>query len=108
MWWDEQNLAEPRRGRNGTIWHFLVWHDVVSLKHVARVFFWDDRRTTTGVVVLPPSARTDVSALRGLIQKLAADPQLRARHLRELRFPLQRHYSDYGAFPGESTGAVEE
>lgn len=101
MWWDEQNLAAPRAGDDGKTWHFLVWHDVVARQHVARVFFWDERRTSTGVVLLPHSARTDVSALRSLIQKLAADSVLRARHLRELRFPLQRHYSDYGAFPEE-------
>jgi hypothetical protein len=37
-----------------------------------------------------------------VIEKLVADPDLRAKHQRELRFPLERHYEEYGAFPEES------
>lgn len=53
-------------------------------------------------MVLPPGARTDVSALHSLIEKLAADRGFRASHVRELRFPLERHYSEYGIFPEET------
>jgi hypothetical protein len=102
MWWDYQNLDKPRLDSFGTRWNFRVWHDVVDLHHVARVFFWDDARVSTGVMIMSKAARTDVAALHAMIQKLASDPDLRARHERELTFPLERHYSSYGAFPEEA------
>ena len=39
--------------------------------------------------------------LHALIQKLVASEELRAAHQRELRFPLERFYPDYGVFPEE-------
>jgi hypothetical protein len=92
MWWDDQNLGKPRVDRGGKKWNFRVWHEVVDRKHVARVFFWDDAKESTGVMVLPEGARTDVAALHSVIQKLASDPHLRVTHQCELRFPLEHHY----------------
>lgn len=106
MWMDTHNLAKAHRDKQGTRWHFRVWHEVVNRRDVVRVFFWNDERDHCGVVWVPPGGRTDLSALHGLIQRLVADPELRAKHQRELRFPLDRHYSEYGAFPEES-GAPE-
>lgn len=102
MWWDNQNLGLPHVDATGKRWNFRVWHEVVDQKHVARVFFWDDAKESTGVLILPDAARTDVTALRSVIQKLVSDPTLRTKHLRELRFPLERHYARFGAFPEES------
>jgi len=34
--------------------------------------------------------------------KLTKDPVLRQKHYKELRFPLERYYPEYGAFPGET------
>ena len=77
-----------------------MWHDSSPQgKHVERVFFWDDEQELCGVVLICPAIH--VSRLRSLIQKLVADPSLRAKHKRALRFPLERHYSEYGAFPEE-------
>lgn len=73
MWWNNQNLDSPRKLADGRSLQFRVWHDVVESQHVARIFFWDDHREETGVVFLRPGARTDVSAVRSFIQKLAAD-----------------------------------
>jgi hypothetical protein len=100
MWWEHHKLDEARTDTRGTKWHFRVWRDVG--KHVARVFFWNDERDFTGIVLFPPGARTNFSALHGLIEKLVADPKLRAKHRRKLRFPLDRYYSEYGALPEES------
>jgi hypothetical protein len=36
-------------------------------------------------------------------EKLLADSKFRAKHLRRLQFPLDRHYAEYGVFPEEST-----
>jgi len=101
MWWDHQNLDSPHLDSSGTRWNFRVWHDVVDLQHVGRVFFWDDARTITGVMILPKGARRDAAALHALVQKLTSDSDLRSQHERELRFPLERHYSSYGVFPEE-------
>ena len=44
---------------------------------------------------------THVTALRDFIRKLVADPSLRAKYRRDLQFPLERNYSEYGVFPEE-------
>jgi len=77
---------------------------MVNRKRIVRVFFWNDERDSSGIVLFPPGARTNFSALHNLIDKLAADPKLRAKHQRKLRFPLERYYSEYGALPEESEG----
>jgi len=100
VWWDNQNVNKPRKDKAGKKWNFRVWHDFSHTKHVERVFFWDDKREFCGVVLISPGIH--VSALRQLIQKLVADPALRKKHQRELRFPLERHYSEYGAFLEEN------
>lgn len=102
MWMDAYNLAMFHRDKHGTKWNFRVWQEAINGKDVVRVFFWNEERDRCGVVWIPPGGRTDVSALHILIQKLVADPELRAKHRRELRFPLERYYSEYGAFPEES------
>jgi hypothetical protein len=73
---------------------------VVEIGHVERVFFWDDKQEFCGVVLISPGVH--VSALHRLIQKLVAEPALREEHQRALRFPLERHYSEDGAFPEEN------
>ena len=94
--------AKRGRTKKGTKWNFRVWHDTVNRKRVARVFFWNDERDSSGIVLFPPGARTNFSALHSLIEKLVADPKIRAKHQRELRFPIERYYSVYGALPEES------
>lgn len=104
MWWDHQNLDKPRTDKSGARWNFRVWHDVFTagrVVSVARVFFWDDRRDVTGVVLLGPDSNQHVRDIHNLIEKLVASKELRTTHIRDLRFPLERHYADYGAFPEE-------
>ncbi len=105
MWWDNQNLNKPRTDKSGAKWNFRVWHDVVTLQrlqHVARVFFWDEKQDSAGVVLLGPEANSHVRVLHNVIEKLLADFKFRAKHLRRLQFPLDRHYAEYGVFPEES------
>jgi hypothetical protein len=101
MWWDHQNLNKPRRDKQGTRWNFRVWHDVVNNRHVERIFFWDDAKESCGVVM--PKESIHVSKLRQLIEKLVSDPLFRKQYEREISFPLERHYSDYGSFPEETS-----
>jgi hypothetical protein len=105
VWLDHQNLNKPRTDKSGMKWNFRVWHDVFTLQRVigvARIFFWDQRKDFTGVVQLGPDANKHVRNLHSLIEKLAADPNLRAKHQRRLRFPLDRNYAEYGMFPEEA------
>jgi hypothetical protein len=97
MWWDHQNLNKPRRDKTGKRWNFRVWHD----SGAQRIFFWDDPREICGAVLLSPGRSVHVSRIHRLIDKLVADENLREQHRRELRFPLERHYSEYGIFPEE-------
>lgn len=104
MWWDHQNLDKPRRDKSGKRWNFRVWHESWTEDkslYAQRVFFWDDKKDFCGVVLLLPGKALHVRDLHSLIGKLAADACLRAKHKRDLRFPLERHYSEYGAFPEE-------
>ncbi len=103
MWWDSQNLNATRIDKHGAKWHFRVWHEIIESRHVARVFFWDDARHFTGVVLLSGNTRSNVHYLHALIQKLVADAQPRTKYQREVRFPLERHYEQYGAFPEETS-----
>jgi hypothetical protein len=101
MWWDHQNLDKPRRDKTGKRWNFRVWHEVNASGHHERVFFWDDKQEYCGIVLISPGIH--VSKLHRLIDRLVADPALRAKHRRELGFPLDRHYSEFGAFPEEKS-----
>jgi len=95
MWVDQKS----RKDRDGKRWHFCVWYAVPTAK-LQRVFFWDDTMENCGVVFSAGS--TNFSRLKPVIEKLVADPSLREKHRKQLRFPLERHYSDYGAFPEEN------
>jgi hypothetical protein len=100
MWKDEP----PQRDSTGKRWHFRIWYDVWTENKVLtaeRVFFWDDTKSFCGVVVFPAGKAVHRSRLRALVRKLVSDPDLRNQYRRELHFPLERHYSDYGVFPEE-------
>jgi hypothetical protein len=95
---------KSQRDQNGKRWHFCIWYslsDVNRASRTIRVFFWDDKKEDCGVVIILSAGGTHFSRFKLLIKKLLADPALRKKHRRELRFPLERHYSDYGAFPEE-------
>ncbi len=105
MWLTTHNLRKFHRDTLGTKWNFRVWQEVAEGKDIVRIFFWNEERDHCGVVQVPPGGRTDTSALHILIEKLVADPELRAKHKKELRFPVERYYSEYRAFPEESLAA---
>ena len=100
MWHDQK----PRRDKDGKRWNFSIWYDVWTDGNVwsaDRLFFWDDDKTFCGVVLFPRGSAKHFSRLKQLAEKLVSDPALRKQHRRELQFPLERHYSEYGAFPEE-------
>jgi len=96
-WSDER----PRRDKSGNRWNFCYWYAGAlsdPKSRAARLFFWDDQKSCCGAV---PDAVKPYSQLKSLIEKLVADAKLRRRHQRELKFPLEAHYSGYPAFPEE-------
>ena len=100
MWIEEK----PRKDILGKRWNFAIWHDVWTDERVLsaeRLFFWDDEHKHCGVVLFPAGNTVHFSRIRTLIAKLVADPNKREQHKRELRFPLERYYSENGAFPEE-------
>jgi len=96
MWWDHQNLNAPHLDRTGKRWNFRVWHGFIESRHVETVFFWDDDQEQTGMVLVTPGIH--VKKLHELIKKLVAEPDRRAKYIRKIKFPLERHYSDDGGF----------
>lgn len=92
MWPNER----PRMDKTGKRWNFHYWNQKAQ-----RLFFWDEERTECGVVLFAPGSTRTYRQIENLIDKLVSDQSLRKQHLRELRFPLDRYYSEYGAFPEE-------
>ncbi len=104
MWWDCQTFDQTRTTDSGEKWTFRVWHEAFTLHQiviVARIFFWSEHNGSAGVVLLGPGVNKHARDIHRLIERLAADPQFRARYARTLHFPLERHYAEYGAFPEE-------
>jgi hypothetical protein len=100
LWTEEK----PRKAKNGVRWNFTYWHSVWTsdrTKSSQRLFFWDDDKSECGVVVLIPGATMHYSRIKSLIEKLVADPDLRKKYHKEIQFPLERHYPEFGALPEE-------
>jgi len=105
MW----HYQQPRKDAHGSRWNFRIWADVwtdARTKKVLmaeRLFFWNDSKSRCGVVLFPAGSAVHFSRLKQMEEKLVADSALRKRYQRELRFPLERHYSQYGVFPEENS-----
>jgi hypothetical protein len=94
MWWNSQNLGVPREDHSGTTWHFRVWHAHVDGVYTQRIFFWDDAQSASGFVEYVGDRTKHISRLKQVISRLLKDTDFRSRHLRPLRFPIERHYAD--------------
>lgn len=95
---------QARRDKSGKRWNFSYWYTGSSLGHskAQRLFFWDDRHKDAGFVLLAGERSQPYSSIRNLVDKLVAHPEVRERYRRELRFPLERHYAEFGSFPEET------
>jgi hypothetical protein len=97
--------VKPRRDKKGTRWNFRIWtwHSALTEQNIFisayRIFFWNDNKTFCGVLLIFPAG--NFSRLRQLTAKLTADAEFRSKQKRDLKFPLERHYSEYGAFAEE-------
>jgi hypothetical protein len=99
--WSEE---KPKQGKNGERWNFTYWHLALTedrAKGAQRLFFWNEDKSECGVVIFPHGKTIGYARIKSLIEKLVADQQLRKKHIRSIEFPLERTYSEYGAFPEE-------
>jgi hypothetical protein len=100
------NEVKPKQGKDGVRWYFTYWHspwpgDDVKVEKAQRLFFWNQGMSELGAVILPPGKTMSYARIESLIEKLVADPKLRKKYQRDIEFPLERHYPEYGAFPEE-------
>jgi len=69
------------------------------------LFFWDDDHSEVGVLIYTGQSTRNYRAITKLVEKLVNEPELRHAHQRDLRFPLDRYYVEFGSFPEETQGA---
>lgn len=93
MWWNYQNLDIPRKGKDGSLWHFRVWHDPIEGNYTQRIFFWDEAKKITGYLEFSNDKTLHISKLKQRINKIITNPEYRQKFLRELNFPVEKHYS---------------
>jgi hypothetical protein len=73
-----------------------------EIKKAQTLFFWDDAKADCGVLLFLPGATVRYSRISDLIDNLTAKSAIRERYKRVLAFPLEDHYSEFGAFPEEA------
>jgi hypothetical protein len=92
IWWTGQNLDQPIIGPDGTTWHFLVGHEFEGGEYVQRLFFWDAERAVTGLAEWRGSQALHVRRIKDRMRRIAKDAAYRARFVRPLSFPVERHW----------------
>src|SRR6185312_3253071 len=100
MWTHER----ARQGKDGVRLNFCYCYNGASSdpkSKAQRLFFWNEDKTFTGVVLFPPGKAVPYSRMKSLMEKLTADAKLRQLHQRALEFPLENHYSLWPSFPEE-------
>jgi len=92
MWWTSDNLDKPIKAKDGTTWEFLVWHGTINSVDLQRVFFWDKKKTITGMLELKDGATVHRIKLKDKIKKLANDKEYRDKYICDLKFPIEKYY----------------
>ena len=80
-WLRGQNLERPIVGPDGTTWHFLVWYGHIGGVSLQRIYFWDEAKVTSGLLVLTDDQTIHVRRLKDRMRRLAKDPKYRGRFL---------------------------
>lgn len=95
---------KSRKDKSGKRWNFCYWYagpfGDKSL-HGQRLFFWDDSKKACGVVLFLPGKTVRYSQVSDLMGKLVAHESFRKQYQRDILFPLEEHYTLFGAFPEE-------
>ena len=95
MWPNEKQ----RLDKSGQRWSFH--YQYFGKQHGQRLFFWNDDLSEAGVLLFSPERLRTYKQIENLILKLVAEPDLRRLHRRVLSLPMDRFYSEPGAFPEE-------
>jgi hypothetical protein len=97
---------KAKRDNSGKRWNFSYWYTFRFSSDIdaQRLFFWDDDHKECGVVFFSEGSIRPYPQIEHLVEKLVSVPNLRTQYRRELRFPLERYYPEYGSFPEETTG----
>jgi hypothetical protein len=95
---------KSRKDKSGRRWNFCYWCAGTFADKSSRgqrLFFWDDRKELCGVILFLPGKTVRYSRVNDLIGKLVAHESVGKQYQRKLLFPLEEHYSLYGALPEE-------
>jgi hypothetical protein len=94
---------KAKRDKSGKRWNFSYWYTFKFSSDIdaQRLFFWDDDLKECEVAFFSGGSVRPYPQIEHLVEKLVSDPKLRAQYRRELRFPLERYYAEYGSFPEE-------
>ena len=87
-----KNLRDRISGSDGKIWHFLVWFGTINGAWLHRIFFWDDKKTETGLLELADNEALNMKKIRARMVKLAKDRKYRLQYLQPLKFPIERYW----------------
>jgi hypothetical protein len=101
MWENEKS----RKDKSGKRWHFHYWYSgpfVDKTRQAQRLFFWDDSKECCGVVLFSPDKTVPYSRIKSKIKNLVAHDSVRRKFQRDLIFPLEENYAEYGDFPEEN------
>jgi hypothetical protein len=99
-------ILRSKQDKQGKKWNFSYWHTgIFTPIRAQRLFFWDDDRTETGVLTWVGPATRRYTEIAKIAEKLAREPNFRRLNLRDLRFPLDRYYGEFGSFADETQGA---
>jgi hypothetical protein len=104
---------KSRQDRKGNRWHFHYWHSSrfvfpsPDAQHRAqRLFFWNDDKSVTGVVLYTAGKTVPYARIKNMIAKLVANENLREQYTKPLAFPVEKHYPEYPFFPEETEAAT--
>lgn len=92
MWLTNQNLDKPVKGKDGKVWHFLIWAGSIEGNYMNRIFFWDTDKKTTGIIELKENEIGHIKKLKDRMKKLANDAAYRSRFLCDIKFPIEKQY----------------
>ena len=102
MW--NVSTEKPRKDKYGKTWCFSYWYSgalAAEALKCQRLFFWDDDHNECGVIVFARGKTVPYTRVRNLISELVAKSAVRQKYQRDLTFPLERHYNEYGSCPEE-------
>ena len=92
MWWSEKVFDKAYTGKDGLIWHFKVWSDILSPNQLQCIFFWNTNQSQTGLIEYRDSQILHRRRLQDRILKIVSDQSFREKYYTPLKFTIEKHY----------------